>query len=155
VDKITFTGDTRNGGTATTIDKVVLGVPGGNAKLDDFYISDSAFMGDIRIQTLVPSAAGSSTQLTATGGANYANTADIPDNTATYNASSTVGNKDLYALGDLAASTSTVKCVQVNTHAWKDDAGAASLKAKVKSGATEVAGSTVALPSSVAWHGDV
>ncbi|OYW79717.1 MAG: hypothetical protein B7Z19_04550 [Polynucleobacter sp. 32-46-5] len=112
-------------------------------------------MGDIRIQTLVPTGAGSSTQLTPTGAANYANVAEMPDSTATYNASLTVGDKDLYSLSELTASTAVVKAVQVNTHAWKDDAGVASLKTKIKSGTTEVAGATVALPSSNAWHGDI
>lgn len=167
VEVISYTGDTRNGGVSTNIDAISLmndtDANEGTTYLefDDVYVCDSSgtinntFLGDIRIQTLVPTAAGSSTQLTPTGSSNYANVADIPDSTATYNSSSTVGSKDLYALGDLASGTATVKCVQVNTRAWKDDAGTASLKVKIKSGSTEVAGATVALPSSVAWNGDV
>lgn len=148
--------DTRNGGTSVDIDAVQISrADNSSFIIDDFYISDSNFMGEIRIQTLVPSAAGSSTQLTATGGANYANVADIPDSTATYNASTTIGNKDLYTLSDLVASTATVKVIQVNTHIRKDDAGDAFIKAKVKSGSTEVSGATVALSASTAWHGDL
>lgn len=163
---VTFTGNTRNGGTNLTTDKYRLGNDGSNYAacapyIDDFYLCNSlgtknkTFLGDVRVQTIVPSAAGSSTQWTPTGGANYANVNDIPDSTATYNSSSTSGQRDLYVLGDLLAGTGTVFGIQENLHAWKSDAGAGSLKSVYKVGSTVYDGTTYGLGTSNAWYGSI
>jgi len=144
VTLLTFTGNTKNGGTATTIDRLLLGTQyNGALASDDFYLCNSSgstnntFLGDVRVQTLLPTAAGASTQLTPTGVANnWDNVNDAPYNSATYNSSSTSGQRDTYAMGDLLAGTGTVFAVQDTIIAAKSDAGAASIKAAVKSGAT-------------------
>jgi len=157
----TYTGDTRNGGTATTIDRIVLGYIGGSdyagglPYIDDLYISDSAFLGDVRVQTSVGTGAGSSTQFTPTSGSNYDCTNDIPDNAANYVASATSGHRDTYAMGNLTANTVLVHAVQLVTHAYKSDAGAASLKGAIKSGATVAYGATTALPTSMGAVTDI
>lgn len=158
-----FTGDTRNGGTSTNIDMIALwGMYGDNTptRFDDLYVCDSTgttnntFLGDVRVQTLAPAGAGSSTQLTPTGGANYTNVAETPDNTATYNSSSTVGNRDTYAMDDLVAGTTAVYGVQDNVSAWKADAGIGNIKAALKVGATVYYDSTIGLGTSVgSWYG--
>lgn len=146
---IDFTGDTRNGGTSTNIDAIRFRTaiysswtPNSPITIDDLYVCDSTgstnntFLGDMRVQTLMPSGAGSSTQLTPTGSANnYANANESPYNGATYNASSTVGHRDTYALSDLAANTTTVLGVQSVAHMQKNDAGTANAKVALKSGA--------------------
>lgn len=162
---INFTGTTKNGGTGTTIDAFELGswsAGGGQCYFDDLYICDNTgatnntFLGDVRIQTLLPTAAGSSTQLAPTGSANnYANANDVPDSTATYNSSSTVGNRDTYAMGDLLASTGTILGVQESLHAFKTDAGSASMKAALLSGATLAYDTPQNLGDTVAWSGAV
>ena len=144
VTVINFTGNTKSGGTSTNIDTVRLaGSNSGTVLFDDLYICNSlgttnnTFIGECRIQTLVPNAAGSSTQLTPTGSAtNWQNTSDIPYNTARYNSSSTSGNRDLYGLPDLLANTTVVYGVQDVIHANKTDVGPISIKAALKSSAT-------------------
>ena len=143
---IDFTGDTRNGGTSTNIDTVRFrsGKYVSNAcvvSIDDLYICDATgavnntFLGDVRVQTMLPNAAGASTQLTPTGSANnWANVGEVPYNIATYNASATVGQSDLYGLSDLVAGTTSVMGVQTVAHMQKSDAGAANAKIALKSG---------------------
>ncbi len=150
---LTFAGNTQNGGTNLTIDSVaysgmsatdfIVSLPIGSPVVDDLYICNSlgtvnnTFIGDVRVQTLLPTGAGASTQLTPTGSVNnWANAADVPDDTTTYNASSTIGQRDTYVMSDLAATTGQIFGVQSNLHASKPDAGAANIKAAYKSGAT-------------------
>lgn len=97
---------------------------------DDIYVCDTSgsynndFLGDITIETLHPSGAGNSSQLTPSAGSNYENVddaTDIDDDT-TYNEGSTVGYKDTYAMDDMTG-TGTIKAVAFNLCARKTDAG--------------------------------
>ncbi|GEM_PF-953812 len=146
---INFTGNTRNGGTSTNIDAIRFrtGVnnitPSCVISVDDFYVCDATgtvnngFLGDIRVQSMMPNAAGSSTQLATTGSAtNYLNANEVPFNDATYNSSSVVGQRDTYGLSDLVAATTTVLGVQSVAHMQKSDAGVANAKVALKSGAS-------------------
>ena len=146
---INFTGNTKNGGTSANIDAIrfrtgkYISAPNCTISIDDLYVCDATgttnntFLGDVRIQSMVPNGAGSSTQLTPTGSANnYANVGEAPYNDATYNASSTVGQRDTYALSDLAVGTTTVLATQSVAHMQKNDAGTANAKVALKSGAS-------------------
>lgn len=161
---ISFTGNTKNGGTATTLDAVQFGgqFAGGNTYIDDVYICNAlgsrnnAFLGDARVETGLPNGAGSSTQFTPTGsGTNYLNVNDVPDSTATFNGDSTSGHRDTYAMADLIAGTGTVFAVQQVMAAFKSGAGTASLKGAQKSGATVSYGATRSLGTSSASYQDV
>lgn len=152
VEVINYTGDTRNGGTSTLIDSVSVTANGGFSVLvDDFYLCDdtglaphNTFLGDIRIQALVPNAAGSSTQFTPSSGANYTTVDELPMNAADFVSSSTVGHKDMYAFSNLGA-VNTVYGIQNNVIVKKTDASALSLKPVITSGSTTVNGATVVL----------
>lgn len=167
VTVIDFTGDTRNGGTSTNIDAVRFrsGRYVSTAcviNIDDLYVCDATgatnntFLGDVRVQTMLPNAAGSSTQLTPTGSANnWANVSEVPFNNATYNASSTVGHLDLYGLPDLVAGTTSVMGVQTVAHMQKSDAGTANAKVALKSGGTVYYDATRSLGSSATSYTQV
>lgn len=165
VQVINFTGNTKNGGTSTNIDAIrfrtgkYLNYPNCPISIDDFYACDgtgtvnNTFLGDVRVQSMVPNAAGSSTQLTPTGSANnYANAGDVPYNDATYNSSSTVGQRDTYALSDLAPGTTTVLATQSVAHMQKSDAGTANAKVALKSGASVYYDATQSLGTSPAAY---
>lgn len=152
---ISYTGDTKNGGTNTTIDMVRFTGNGGNVSsyFDDLYICDSTgsaphntFLGDVRVISLSPTAAGSSTQFTPDTGSNYARVNEIPYSAANYVQSGTSGNRDTYAMADLTG-TPTILAVQTCVVAKKTDAGAMSMKVAIKSGATVYYGTTTALSS--------
>jgi hypothetical protein len=166
---INFTGNTKNGGTNTTIDAVSFsnmtfgGATYGSPIIDDLYVcnssgggSTSTFLGDVRVETCLPNGAGSSTQFTPTGsGTNYLNANDVPDSTTTFNSDSTAGHRDTYALANLAAGTGTVFAVQQVMVAFKTGAGSASLKGAQQSGATVSYGATRSLGTSSTVYTDV
>lgn len=136
---VNFTGNTKNGGTNSTLDTVrIIGLPNGPGATvywDDFYCLNSlgttnnGFLGPIRVQTLKPNAAGTDTQLTPSAGAsNYPNVNTQPYSTAAYNSSPVSGTRDTYNLDDLTAGTSTVYGLQDNVIAHASDAGAVAVK---------------------------
>lgn len=158
---INFTGNTKNGGTSTNIDAVRFRTgrytsgPNCVLSIDDLYICDATgtvnntFLGDVRVQSMIPNAAGSSTQLTPTGSANnYANVGEVPYNNTTYNASPTTGQRDTYGLSDLTAGTTTVYGLQSVAHMQKSDAGTANAKVALKSGASVYYDTTQSLSTS-------
>lgn len=145
---ISFTGDTRNGGTGTAVDAIALNKTGSdpsgsitpNLYYDDLYGCDASgsvnndFLGMGRVQTLLPSGAGTDTDLTPNPGApNYDNVNDIPYSTVDYNYSTTPGDRDTYAMSDLSASTATVAGIQTVIIAQSTDASA-QVKAALRSG---------------------
>ena len=152
VNVINFTGNTKAGGTSTNIDGFGLGANGGiTAPFDDLYICNSTgsapnntFLGDVRVQTLVPNSAGSSTQFTPSTGANYTTVDELPYSASDYVQDSVSGHRDTYNMTDLA-SIGTIYGVQNNVIAKKTDAAAISLKPALKSGASVYYGATVPL----------
>ncbi|HTK39493.1 MAG TPA: hypothetical protein VL362_01370 [Patescibacteria group bacterium] len=156
---INYTGDTKNGGTATTIDQIrfhpgsASGLP--TIMIDDLYVCDdtgvapyNTFLGDVRVHTMVPDAAGTSTQFTPSAGANYTDVDELPYSATDYVRSSVAGTRDTYSMNDLPAGVTTVYGVQNNIIAKKTDAGSISLKPVTRSGGTNYYGSTVSLGTS-------
>lgn len=120
-------GDTQNAsGSGADIVHVFSPFSGNGDRLTDLYIDDSANHGDCRIETIMPSAAGSHAQFTPSAGENYANVDDpdsIDDDTS-YNASNTAGQHDSFAMQDISLITgSVIKGVQLSLTMRKDDAG--------------------------------
>lgn len=137
--------DTRVGGAAGTPDAVRIGGVGNDsvaAYYTDFAVWDEAgetptgWIGDCRVDTYLPTGAGSSTEWTPSAGANYA-AADDPDGDTSYVESSTTGDLDLYAMGNMAHTPATIYAVAVTTLARKTDSGTGSVKLTMKSGATQ------------------
>lgn len=165
---INFSGNTKNTGTSTNIDSIrfktgrYVANPIATIAIDDLYICDATgttnntFLGDVRVQSMVPNAAGSSTQLTPTGAAtNYSNVGEVPYNDTTYNASPTVGQRDTYKMTSLTASTTTIFGTQSVAHMQKSDAGVANAKVALKSGATVYYDNTQSLGTSVGVYTQV
>lgn len=154
---VTFTGDTKNAGTNTTIDSLgITSLANGSNIIDDLYIADATgaspwndFLGEVRVQTLAPSAAGSSTQLTPVGSANnWDNVEEMPFSVADYNYSTTPGARDLYAMTDVLGLTSSVLGVQLVTAAHKTDTAVRSVKQLVKPAGTVFASAAKVLATS-------
>lgn len=150
----------------TTANRVVLGRTGDNTSgtvdYDDFYVCDTAgsvnntFLGDIGVAALFATGAGSSTQWTPSTGSNYQNVDETaPNDDTDYNSSSTVGQKDLIAMGNLGGTVTTVLGVQVLRRSRKDDVGTRQLKTKIKSNTTEANGATTSESSSYVYYRDI
>jgi hypothetical protein len=159
---INFTGDTRNGGAAQ-VDYITIGhdgVSSGPADLwDDWYWLDGTgsapyndYLGDVKVETLVPNGAGASTQLIPSTGANWQCVDEQPPSTADYVSSATVGQRDTYAHTDLVTTNAQVFGVQVQSYAQASDAGIANLKCVTRgnSGALRYGASSI-LSSTPGW----
>ena len=144
--------DTRNGGAlgAASAFRVGASTSGVIGRVTDVAVWDEAgesptsWVGDCRVDTYLPSGAGSSTQFSPSAGANYQCVDDAPLDSASYVEASTNGHLDLYAMGDMGHAPPTIHAVAVAISAQKTDAGSGSLKAKMKSGATTAEGSASA-----------
>jgi hypothetical protein len=159
--QVDFTGDTRNGGTSTNIDTIGFRgrFNGDDAYFDDLYICDATgttnnnFLGDIRVQTIVPTGAGTYTDLTPTGVANnWDNVNELPASVTDYNSSSTIGHKDSYVMSDVLATTGSVFGIQTNIMAHKSDASAASIRSLVRVSGTDYNDATIGLGTGAATY---
>jgi hypothetical protein len=149
---ISFSGDTKNAGTATTIDRATYYSDSAfSMYYDDLYILDSTgttnttFLGDVRVQALVPNGNGNYSQLTGSDGNstdNYLLVDELPYVTADYVGSFNAGDKDSYTLSDLVSGTATVFGVQNNIIASKDDAYVAQARPFLRLGGTDYNGTT-------------
>ncbi len=155
VTAVSFTGDTKNGGTNNSIDCFeIYTQSSGGAYIDDLYVCDdtgsapyNTFLGDVRVQTAIPTAAGNTTQFTPSTGANYTTVDELPYSATDYVSGVTSGTKDTYQIGDIAATTNTIYGIQTNIIAKKTDAGTANMRPIVRSGSTDYTGTTVSVPS--------
>ena len=153
---INFSGDTRNAGTSTNIDALTLQSSAlGSGSLicmwDDLYVCDgtgaapyNTFLGDVRINTITPNGAGSSTQFTPSTGANYTTVDELPYSATDYVSATASGTRDTYTMSDISGSYSVLG-VQNNVIAKKTDAGGTAIKPAIQSGGTLVYGSSTVL----------
>ena len=123
-------GDTRNGANAST-NQVRWGhTVGGNLSwsIDDVYVCDTSgsvsndFLGDIRVEYLVPTGAGVRTGFTPSTGSNWSNVDETPASDTDYNSANTPGAMDLFQMANLSGN-GLVHGVQTISRGKKDDAG--------------------------------
>lgn len=124
--------------------------PNASTLYDDVYILDTTgsanndFLGDVRVDALLPNANGNSSQLTGSDGNstdNYLLVDESPaDDDTTYVESSTSGHKDTYDFPALGYTAASIFLAQINAQAKKDDAGARSIALVTRSGGTDYDG---------------
>jgi len=140
--------DTRNGANASA-DRIRLVGIVATTDFDDFYVCDATgsaptndFLGDVRVETILPSGNGNSSVLVGSDGNSTDNYLLVdetaPNSDTDYVESSTVGDKDTYVYGNVTPTTGTVYGVQVLPFAKKTDAGARSIVSVARLSATEV-----------------
>lgn len=115
---------------------------------DDWYFADQTagivadFIGDVRVETIYPNAAGTHNDWTPNSGVNHYDrvnehtTAPYPDDDITYLSTSTVNNEDTWNYDNLSIVTGTIYGVQTNVYARKEDPLLRQVRALVLSGAT-------------------
>lgn len=152
-DEVSYTGDTKNGGTATTIDAVLLmNINNATTYFSDFYLLNSTgsapnnnFLGDVVVRTLSPSGNGTYSQLTGSDGNqtdNYLLIDERPYSGTDYVGSTTVGQKDTYATADLPGGVSAVYGLQINGMMAKSDGSLAQARYVLRSGGADFGGTT-------------
>lgn len=128
--------------------------------IDDLYICDgtgtanNSFLGDVRVDVVLPTAAGANTGMTPNSAvANYTCVDEATANDDTdYVSSSVSGTKDTYTFADITHTPVAIFGVQVNMTARKDDAGARSICSVVRSGGADTDGTSQALSTSYALY---
>lgn len=117
-----------------------------------YYFADTTgsapwntFLGDVRVQTLLPTGAGSSTAFTPTGeSANWQVAALTPPTPLSiYNSSSTVGATDLFAMTAMDSQETNIIGVQVKALVYKTEAGARTVATVIKSGSQTLQGTAL------------
>lgn len=145
--------DTKNGGTKTTYDRVLLNASQ-TARVDDYYLCNNAgavnndFLGDLVVETLLPSGNGNSSVLVGSDGNsvnNYLLVNETNPDTSSYVGSATSGDKDTYTFADLTHTSGTVLGVQIGTYAAKSDSGSRTFRPVTRSGGTDYPGSDLQL----------
>lgn len=149
VAAIRFAAATSSGTAQQWDDLVIMDAVDGTAT--DGRPNDN-FPGDVKIATILPSAAGDSTQMTPSTGANYAAVDENPVNTTDYVSTSTSGHRDLYQHTDVPAAAILVLGIRQGLYAIKTDAGVASLKHVIKENGTVTVGSVKPLSTTYAGY---
>ncbi|MDD3029228.1 MAG: hypothetical protein PHS57_02970 [Alphaproteobacteria bacterium] len=158
---LTFTGDTKNSSSLATACSFRIGGSAngaGSYLIDDLYVCDATgtsnndFLGDVRVDTLLPTGAGASTQFTPVGNAsNYENVCDASsDDDTTYNEADTADSADTFVFDDLSLLGADVFGVQANIVARKDDAGTRTMAPMATIDSTDYAGAAQSLGDSYA-----
>lgn len=162
VTRLTYLGDTRNGGTTALVDSIGLSASessGDITFLDDFYILNdqgavnNTFLGDQRVYPLYPNGNGNYSQLVGSD----ANSTDnyllvdepgTPDD-ADYVGSATDGDQDTYTFEDMPVSVGTINGVEARIRAYKSDTGTKQMRALHRRAATDSAGADFTLPTTI------
>lgn len=130
--------DTKNAGTKAVLDSFSLECGGPDLYLADVWLMNGAgsvnngipSVKDFRVEYLAPSGNGTTSQGTGSDGNstdNYALVDETTPDTADYVGITTDGNKDTYAMGNLASTAGSVLGTQAVALAAKSDAGAKSV----------------------------
>jgi len=158
-NEIDFSGDTKNGGTNTSIDALYFSLYAGSSggigtSLSDLYVCDTAgainntWLGDVAVRVLTPNGNGTYSQLTNSAGTqanNYTYIDELPSSGTDYVGSATPGLVDTYTMTDVPAGIATVYGMQVNAFMKKSDANLAQAKMRFRSNGTDFAGTARAL----------
>jgi hypothetical protein len=157
---LNLTGVNTRGSAAATMRRYGLQSDSGtstNFDTQHWYLCDDSggapwntFLGDVRVQSLYPTA-NDAVAFTPTGlGTNWQNAASVPPVPFTdYNASSNVSDRDTFEMQDITTG-STVYGVNLKPLVYKNDAGARSGASVLKSGATTDVGTTTVLSETAA-----
>ena len=142
ISDIDFTGDTKPDAN-TQFNKVRLGYGPSvayttHAYFDNFIIDDTAWIGDTKIQAVVPIGVGNTTGWIPSAGANWECVDEKPSNDADYVSINANDVMDTYVAGNLSGSIDNIKCVQVQSRTRIEGAPTpTNLKLVVRSGGTD------------------
>jgi hypothetical protein len=127
--------DTKNPASAAA--DVIWFEPGGVSPclFDDFYLCTGSlsdpFLGDSRVDTLLPNGNGAVNQFVGSDGNstdNYLLVDEVPPSSTDYTGSPTVGQQDLYTFADLGFTTGTIHAVCPTFYVAKTEVGARTAK---------------------------
>ena len=133
----------------------------GDCRFDDVIIYDSTgshmnnFLGETKIETIIPNGDGSTLDWTASGGTDFSTVDDgigVADDDTTYLSSSTATDVTELQMSNLSNNPTQIHGVQVRTRSRKEDAGARTYRTYAKSGASTENGITLGLTTAYCWR---
>lgn len=167
VQHLLVTGVDTDNGLGSSGDGIQIGDGNGMFNFfDDIYLLDTAsgspcddFLGDVRVEALFPTGNGNSSQFLGSDSNstdNYLLVDDpTPDGDTTYVESSSVGDEDTYAYGNLTSTTGTVYGVAPIPYSRKTDSGPRSICSVARLSATEEDSADTALTASYQYSQDI
>ena len=152
VTDIDFTGDTKNSSYAqfnrVKLGRDTVGRGNGNAHFDNFIMDDAAWIGDTKIQAILPTGAGNTTGWTPSAGNNWACVDERPPSDVDYVSINANDQVDTYQAGNMAGSIDSVKCVQIQSRTESDGTPTpTNLKLVVRSGGTDYLSGDKSVPA--------
>ena len=122
----------------------------GLSEYDDLYIKNDTFLGDVRVITLIPNAAGAFTDFTPLSGSNHSNVDEIDDidEDSSYVENGSVGARELYNIDTFTSTPTTIHGVQLNVVSKKTDATERKYVPMLYVSATQYDGTEITLDSS-------
>lgn len=149
--------DTNNG---NDLSFVYFAGSNGDSRFDDVIIMDgngtgmNDFIGDSKIDVMIPNSDGSTTDWTASAGSDYQCVDDTPNaaNDDTDYVYATSPNTTELQLSNFSDNPTTIHAVQVRTRSRKTDAGARTYRANILSGGSQGDGITMGLTTNYAWR---
>lgn len=158
--ELSFNGNTNIVGT--TIDVLRIGAsdpwPPGRyprAYFNNIIVDSSAWIGETKIQGLVPTGVGNSAEWTPSVGANWECVDELPASDADYVATNANDITDTYQTEDMSGDIASVKCVQIQARAETEGAPTpTNLKLVARSGGADHLSSSKTVPAMVnsLWH---
>jgi hypothetical protein len=158
---LSYSGDTKNGGTKTVFDNVAVLGPSYQV-MDDIYIVTGAGaaplndrLGEVRCWPLAPNGDGNYSQGVGSDGNSLLNYQLVDENIGNINTADYVGlvnngDKDTYTYGNLVPTTGTVLNVELASIVSKSDGGTRSIRQIVRTGGIDYPGADVTLGLSAA-----
>lgn len=154
---------------SSNIDNVAINSTGNGSTWDwdDIYVLDSTgsaprnnFLGDIRVETIMPNSDGTNTAWVPNTGTSHNNrvkeiSGTFPDGDTTYISDNTSGDRDTFGVGALSVTTGNVFGVQTNLYARKDDAGLRQISDVIRQGGTNYDGTTQTLGASYLFYSQI
>lgn len=154
------TGDTRNDSGNAYANMVKLANLSGGASsqtlFDDVYIrDDSTFMGDCRVDALLPNGDGTYSTWVASSGSDYQCVDEAnPNDDTDYISSATAAEASNFTFPDITG-TATIKATQVCMYARKDNAGSRNIMEICRSGGSDYDGTSQAIGDSYLFYREI
>jgi hypothetical protein len=111
----------------------------------DLVVASGDWPGDMAVSYKKPNGVGNSTQWTPSAGSNFQTVDESTKDTSDYNATSTVGNKDTFAMEDVVV-PSVIKGVAPVILAEKMDGGLATINAVIRHSGVDYDQSAIGVP---------
>jgi hypothetical protein len=132
---------------------------GGTIDYDDLYVLDSNgaapwndFLGDCRVDAILPTAAGATTGWTPSAGANWQCVDEpVPNGDTDFTSATTIGLTDTFVVQDIPVAGSVIYGVQHNLSVKKMDAGAALIAPVIRHGGVDFVGADIAPGTTYAY----